>query len=185
MKKIISLVLVMTVCLSLTQIVQANYFSGGFPSAHLTYAVGGGSSSYASTAASQWNGVSSNASFTYDNSQGPYGYNANVITYFNLYDSPSSGLLGKTYPYKNWTGASASLATTNDKWVKAVVYQYKNSSLNTETKRKHTCTHELGHTLGVAHPSSKSTKAVMQQGALSFYNLKNYDKNSLKAKRGE
>lgn len=184
MRKIIGLVLIMTVCLSFTLSVQANHFSGGFPDGHLTYAVGGGSSSYASTATSQWNGVSSNASFTYDDSQGTYGYTADVITYFNLYDAPSSGLLGMTYPYKSWTGTSATSAGINDRWVKAVVYQYKSSYLDTTTKKKHTCTHELGHTLSVAHPSSSTTTAVMQQGALTFYTLKDYDKNSLKAKWG-
>ncbi|MCG1021417.1 hypothetical protein [Sutcliffiella horikoshii] len=160
-------------------------FFRGFGTGHLTYGVGSGSSSRASTAAKQWNGVSSKASLPYSSATNQYGSTANVVTHFNSTAPPTSGALGKMYPYKTYTGTSASLATTSDRWVKAIVYQYKNSLLDTTTKRTKTATHEFRHALSVAHPTSSSTVAVMQQGVLNYYDLKTYDKDSLKAKGGK
>lgn len=96
----------------------------------------------------------------------------------------TAGLLGQTIPYKSYTGTSATPASVKDRWVKAIVYQYKTSNLNTTAKKIHTMTHEFGHALSVAHPSNSSTDAVMKQGAQTTYNLKSYDKSSLKAKWG-
>jgi hypothetical protein len=179
------LVLLASIVLVLPTVSQAGHFSGGFSSGHLTYGLGSGSSSsISSTAASQWNGVSSNVSLTYTSASNLYGSTADIVTHFDNTSPPTSGALGRTYPYKSWTGTSGSLGGTTDTWVKAIVYQYTNSSLNTTTKKTHTATHELGHALSVAHPSSTSTNAVMQKGALTFYDLRTYDKDSLKDKWG-
>lgn len=62
------------------------------------------------------------------------------------------------------TGASANLASVNDRWVKVVVYQHKNSLFSDSNQKIAAATHELGHALSVAHPSNSSIDAVMQQG---------------------
>lgn len=184
MKKVKSL-LVSGLLVSLSfSMSYAGHFSGGFASGKLTYGVRGGDSSIVRTAASQWNGVSSKAGLTYSSATDKYGLKANIVTYANSHSSPTAGLLGQTIPYKSYTGTSATPASVKDRWVKAIVYQYKTSNLNTTAKKIHTMTHEFGHALSVAHPSNSSTDAVMKQGAQTTYNLKSYDKSSLKAKWG-
>lgn len=182
-KKIIGILC--TLSILCTTKVYAGTFSGGFGTGKLTYGVGGGSSSIAKTAASQWNGVSSKVSLTYTSATDKYGSKGNIITYFDSSNAPTAGALGYTYVYKSWTGLSGSIGTTSDRWVKAVVYQYKSSYLDTTTKKTHTATHELGHALSVAHPNSSSTNAVMQQGARTSYKLQPYDKNNLISKWGK
>lgn len=182
--KVISSLIVLCFALSPIFNVHAENFYGGFSSGNLTYGIGGGSSSIASTASSQWNGVSSNASYTYSSATDQYGSTARVITYFDIYTSANAGELGLTIPYKSYTGISASEATTNGTWVKAVVYQYKATELDTTTKKIATASHELGHALSVAHPTTSNGTEVMRQGVKTSYTLTTYDKNSLKAKWG-
>lgn len=122
---------------------------------------------------------------TYTTATDAYGSSANIVTYFDTSNPPTAGLLGEMIPYKSWTGTSASVGSTSDRWVKAVVYQYKNSSLDTTTKKTATATHEIGHALSVAHPSSSNTTAVMRQGVKTSYSLTSYDKDSLKNKWGK
>lgn len=166
--------------------VKAEHFSGGFASGKLTVGAGGSSSvSITKTALSQWNNVSSKVSLTYTTATDTYGSSANIVTYFDTSNPPTAGLLGEMIPYKSWTGTSASVGSTSDRWVKAVVYQYKNSSLDTTTKKTATATHEIGHALSVAHPSSSNTTAVMRQGVKTSYSLTSYDKDSLKNKWGK
>ena len=164
--------------------VYAGTFPGGFPAGTLTYGIGGGSSSIADIAVSQWNGISSKVKLTPSNATGPYGLTANIITYFDSHDAPTAGSLGITYPFSSWTGASANLASVNDRWVKVVVYQYKNSLFSDSNQKIATATHELGHALSVAHPSNSSIDAVMQQGLKMSYKLRSYDKNNLISKWG-
>ncbi|WP_017687199.1 hypothetical protein [Paenibacillus sp. PAMC 26794] len=168
--------------LMLSVSVKAATFSGGFTTGHLTYGVGsGGSSSIASTASKQWNGVSSKVSLTYSSATNQYGSTANIVTYFNSDPPPMTGDFGVMYPYKSWTGTSASPASVDDIWVKASAFQYTNSQLNDTTKRTATATHELGHALSIAHTSED---AVMKQGVKTSYALKTYDITNLKAKWG-
>lgn len=166
-------------------VVKAEHFSGGFGSGKLTVGPGSGSSaSITKTALAQWNNVSSKVKLTYSTSTNMYGPTANIVTYFNTNNPPTAGLLGQLVPYKSWTGTSASVATTKDRWVKAVAYQYKTSNLNTTTRQTATATHELGHGLSVAHPPASNSTAVMRQGIKNSYSLTTYDKNSLKNKWG-
>ncbi|MCI8566721.1 MAG: hypothetical protein HFI39_10450 [Lachnospiraceae bacterium] len=161
----------------------AGIYSGGFATGHLTYNIGG-SEDITTRAASQWNGVTSKASLTYSSATDKYGSSANIITYFDVYESPVYGKLGVTYMYSTW-GLSANLARKNELWVKAICYQYKTTLLNTTTKKVATATHELGHALGIDHPSDTSTDAVMQQGVKTSCSLKAYDKQNLIAKWGK
>lgn len=166
-------------------VVKAEHFSGGFASGKLTVGAGSGSStSITKTSLAQWNGRSSKVALTYTTSTNSYGSTANIVTYFDTSNPPTAGLLGQMIPYKSWTGTSASVGSTSDRWVKAVVYQYKSSSLNTTTKKTATATHELGHALSVAHPPQSNTTAVMRQGVKTSYSLTNYDRNSLINKWG-
>lgn len=160
-------------------------FPGGFFSGRLSYAYEGNSSPYiTNTAANQWNNKSSNVLLYYTSSTDQFGSAANIITYFNTTAPPTSGALGIMYPYRTW-GISSSLAAVNERWVKAVVYQYKTTNLDTTTKRVATATHEFGHAISIAHPPSSTTMAVMQQGIKSFYELKSYDLYSLIDKWGD
>lgn len=179
-----SLVVALSV-LNLSSHTQASEFSGGFSSGHLTWGVGSGSSSIASTAASQWNGASSKASYTYSSATNQYGSTAKVVTHFNSTNQPLSGDLGVIYPYKTWTGTSATSATSSDTWVKVIAYQYKADSLNTDAKRIATATHELGHGLSMAHPPGTSTLSIMVQGVKTDYSTQLYDKLSLQQKWGK
>lgn len=166
-------------------IAHAETFSGGFSTGKLTYAIGnGGNSTIANTAASKWNGVSPKVKLTYSSATSTYGSTANIITYCDSDNSPTSGALGITYPYKSWTGTSATSATPNEKWVKAIIYQYKTPYLNSSEKRIATATHELGHALSIAHPPASNTTAVMRQGVKNSYNLTSYDTSNLKSKWG-
>ena len=163
----------------------ADHYSGGFASGHLTYGIGNGSSATnAVMAASQWNGVSSNVSLTYSSATNTYGSTAHIVTYFNHVSAPTSGDWGYAYLYKSYTGTSALLATENDTFVKAILYQYIHPDLNTSDKQIHTSTHEFGHALSVAHPSWNAGYAVMNQGVSTNYSLQSYDTLSLKDKWG-
>jgi hypothetical protein len=168
----------------LSSSINAGYYTGGFGSGKLTYGVGNGSTWVAQTAASQWNGVSTKVSYTYSTASNMYGSTASVVTYFNLYSPPTAGALGQMYPYKSWTGTYASLAGPNDRWVKAVAYQYTNSLLNTNEKKIATATHELGHCLSIDHAPPGDTAAVMRQDVKTSYSLSSYDRVSLKRKWG-
>ena len=164
---------------------QSAHYSGGFATGRLTYGVGSGSGAIADIAAVQWGNVTSKAKLTRSNATSNGRLTANVITHFNSTAPPTSGALGVMYPYKTWNGTSGSSANSNDRWVKAIVYQYKSSLLNTDAKRIATSTHEFGHALSVAHPSSSNTTAVMRQGVKTSYTLTSYDKNSLINKWGK
>ncbi|AIQ54058.1 zinc-dependent metalloprotease family protein [Paenibacillus sp. FSL R7-0331] len=162
--------------------VKANYYTGGFATGFLTYGVGsGGSSSIASTAAQQWNGVSSKVSLSYSSASNQYGSTANIVTYFNSDPAPTTDDYGITYAYSSYTGTSATPAYYDGLWVKAICFQYTNSALNTTTRKTGTATHELGHALSLDHAYEV---AVMQQGVKDFYTLKSYDINNLKWKWG-
>lgn len=162
----------------------AAHFQGGFSSGHLTYGISGGVISYAHIAAQQWNNVTPNASYTYSSATNTYGPTAHVVVECNVREGETSGLFGQTFPYKTWTGTSATLAGPYDRYVKAFCYQYIHYKLNTDPKRIHTATHEMGHALSVAHPLLTTTDAVMQIGVRTSYFLEDYDRESLISKWG-
>lgn len=167
--------------------VFATVWNGGFGSAStLTYGVQHGSISNANIAASQWNNKSSHVHFSNSQASSVYGLTANIILDLDYTAPPTSGQLGYTYTYKVWTGASAILASTNERRAKAVVYQYKNPIFNVfpASAKIETITHELGHTLSIAHAPVNGPDAVMQQGTKASYSLKPYDIQSLYSKWG-
>lgn len=186
MKKTLCLIfsIIFVLLISFKMPSQAEHFSGGFVSGNLTYAVGGGSVTIAQTAAKQWNGITPKASLTYSTVKNQYGYTAKIIAYCNYTNAPTSLVYGQTYPYRSFTGTSASLATVNETWVKAVCYQYINPSLNTSNKKIKTATHELGHALSLDHPYYEHY-AIMNQGIWDAYKLYTSDKDALKKKWGK
>lgn len=162
--------------------VKANYWAGGFATGVLTYGVGpGGSASIASTAVQQWNGVSSKVKLSYSSATNQYGSTASIVTYFNSERSATTGQLGRMYPYSSYTGISASPASDNSVFVKALAFQYVDPLLNSDTRRIGTATHEIGHALSLDHVW---TNAVMEDGVKDFYTLKSSDINNLKWKWG-
>lgn len=179
--------------LSAAVVVKAECFSGGFASGVLTVGTGLESNvEITKIAVAQWNGVSSKVSLTskpyedtYDNSVeivSEYDLEkppiTDIVTEFDTVKAPTAGALGLMVPYSDWTYYSSTIGSLNDRWVKAVVYQYKSSYLDTTTKKAATAAHELGHALSVGHPPM-GTEALMQQGAKTSYLLKDYDRKTL------
>lgn len=86
-------------------------------------------------------------------------------------------------PYKsNYTRAS-----TSDVWYVCDVNLYDNQmdkyGFNTYQK-KATCTHEVGHSLSLAHTNDLSTVEVMDQGIGKALSPTDIDKGHLKLKWG-
>lgn len=171
--------------LSLSQPAYATHFSGGFASASsLTYVNGNGSTwfrdSAVKIAAQQWDNASNSVGLTYSTASGTYGYTASIVVYDSTSTDPNA--FGETFPYKSFTGASASPGTTTDTWVKVSISIYTNNLSNSETQE--TTTHEMGHALSIAH-SSGTTEAIMTPNDfMGRYTLYSYDINSLRAKWG-
>lgn len=162
-------------CIFTTQ-AKADIYPGGFASGHLSYGIGGGSSSNVDAAAAQWNGTGlSTVSLTRNNTTNTYGPVANIVTYCGTHEPPTSGDLGEMIPYKAWTGTSATPAGIGDTWNKAIVYQYANSALSTTTRKIATITHELGHCLALAHPTNSPSSSIMYQGVKDSYAIAYYD----------
>lgn len=161
--------------------VKADIFAGGFATGVLTVAPGTSSStSITQTALAQWNNVSSKVKLTYTTTSST----AKIVTHFQNTNAPTAGLLGQMVPYKTWTSSSGTLAGVSDVWVKALVYQYKSSYLDTTVKQTATATHEIGHALSIAHPTTTDNTAIMRQGIKTSYTLGNYDKTNLISKWG-
>lgn len=171
--------------LTLSQTVFAYTFTGGFASASsLTYVNGNGSDWFRDSAvkigAQQWDNASSKVGLTYSTASGTYGYTASIVVNDSTSSDPNA--CGETFPYKSFTGTSATPATTSDTWVKVSISIYTNNLTNAEIQE--TATHELGHALSVKH-SDATTNAIMNPNTfMGRYTLYTYDIDSIRAKWG-
>ena len=123
-------------------------------------------------AISNWEGISSEVSFT----EGEHKY----ADKYYVGKSSIEGLLGRMDPY------SASGITSLDKnWNYTKVHIFDNNMKSygmTKAQRISNATHEIGHSLKLAHPTQTVT-SVMNQGIQSI-GPKSYDKSELKDKWG-
>jgi len=100
---------------------------------------------------------------------------------------PGKCNLGVQVPYKkNWLGSIVG-ASNSDTWLYSTVTIYHNSMTDCVSmdyaEKVSNATHEVGHSLGLDHPSSGSASSVMQQGVQSI-GPTTYDKNDIIAKWG-
>lgn len=140
-------------------VAKAERFAGSFSTGNLTFGFGSSIQVNAdafSNYARMWNGKSSKVVLTREYST--YGVNAKIryeldYDYFNPY------LLGQTQAFLP-SGAAAPNQSTNPggTWGKVVVTIYARSTDN--NNRPWVVTHETGHALSIAHPST-NTNAVM------------------------
>jgi len=138
-------------------------------------------------ARAQWSGISSRVALNKTSST------ANNPDKYYVGNTSSAGLLGLTTPYIYRNGVLVDGSQNlDDVWEKTNVSIYDNTFQQngfTATERLGTATHELGHSLKLAHPGQGScrvtaipdgTTAVMVQGRKA-YGVQQYDKRELKA----
>lgn len=166
------------------QKLNAVSFSGGFNSSvvkNLPYYNASGKS-YLSTAANNWNGISSMVK-----SASASDYHSRVYLAESL--SGASGVLGRIVPYKSscyWPIDPShrlncfSVANTYETWDYVYLYVYTNNATSS-TSKKYTAVHEYGHVLSQSHNYENS---VMRQGIYALTSPTTYDINSLKSRWG-
>lgn len=175
------------------QIVYGDYWAGGrvgktdckisayYDSSVATFGYTG---TYDSARAA-WGGISSKVSIGKTTSK-----TGNPDIYYVAND-PTGMNLGRTYPYVQGASGPVQEDNTTADWVYCTVYSYDNvlkASSATAADKTMNATHEIGHTLKQAHPSTSQT-SVMNQGLPSLNanvaaSPTTYDKGELKAKWG-
>lgn len=171
---------ILLICFGITSVVYADIWSGG----------------------KYWDGV---AIVQYDNSVSTYGYATNydsamgnwknisskvdlikashdAADIYYVGETASSTTIGRIIPYDSY----GRVADLNSKWYRVTVHMYDNTmkSFNmTSAQITSNATHEIGHSLKLAHPSG-TIGSVMNQGIQSIGPTV-YDKNELKRKWGE
>jgi len=181
-KKLLSMVAASLVTVFLfASISFADFFSGGRSSA-VFYAyydssvTSYGYTSHYDAARANWNGISQEVAINKTSSPSgtPDKYYVGTTT--------TPGLLGRTIPYKA-SGGTYVPASTSEQWAYCTVSIYHNTMSDNNMNHSQivsNATHELGHTLSLAHPTSFQI-SVMNQGIQSI-GPTTYDKNQLKAK---
>ncbi|MFB7157312.1 hypothetical protein [Lysinibacillus sp. NPDC056232] len=101
----------------------------------------------------------------------------------------TAGLLGYAPPYKYAAdGVNFILADTSDKWAYSTVSAYDNQIKALRLTRTEivssVTTHEIGHTLSLAH-SPSGVSSVMTKSAITNFAPTTYDKNDLVSKWGK
>lgn len=187
-KKAICLFMMLTIYLSLNAgDVYAYYdvFPGRFDTGKLTYGVLASSNeSYAKTAVSQWNNISSKVKIT--RYTGKNQNDAKLKLCFNKIAAPTKGSLGVTFLQRK-SGSIYQPVSSSDIWTSATCIQYTNSNATTKKQKLKTCVHEIGHALSLAHPTPGPAVApsIMEQGIRDDYHLYERDKKSLIYKFGK
>ncbi|MFD0698545.1 hypothetical protein ACFQZT_31205 [Paenibacillus sp. GCM10027628] len=136
-----------------------------------------------------WGGISSKVAITYTSS--------NTSTSDEYYAGYSSivGRLGYTQPYKTDSLGLHQMASTSETWTYCVVSLYDNNikaskngsnpdgSLTRAQIVSSVTTHEIGHSLSLAH-SPTGTASVMTANDITNFPPNTYDKTDLKSKWG-
>ncbi|WP_404559654.1 MULTISPECIES: hypothetical protein [unclassified Paenibacillus] len=180
-KKLFSMVGILSIAvISISSTSFATSFTGGRSSANFnayydsSVSTNGYTSAY-DTARSDWSAASGSVNI------GKTTSTSGTPDKYYVGSTATSGLLGVTTPYNT----SGGVAGVSDRWAFATVAIYHNQmeafGMNSAQKTSN-ATHEIGHTLSQAHPSTSSS-SVMKQGIQSI-GVQAYDKQSLIAKWG-
>lgn len=139
-------------------------------------------------ARSKWSGISSKVSIGKTN-------NATTSTdQYHVGDNPVAHYYGQTY----FTNKNGNIVDPNIKnWDYSIIFVYHNNmvedDMNNDTNKKNITTHEVGHSIGLAHTNEISgtlrASSVMTSGSDPFVNHNvtspsDYDKDELKYKWG-
>ncbi|MBN7774463.1 hypothetical protein [Clostridium aminobutyricum] len=129
---------------------------------------------------SNWNNISSKVSLSITTSTSDY------PDKYYIGNTATNGLWGQTAIYKKNLLGQIVTAQTTDTWVYSTIVLYDNQmkayNMNA-AEVKSTATHEVGHTLSLAHTTA-SVESVMREGAIQFIGPTTYDITQLKAKWG-
>ncbi|WP_208585747.1 zinc metalloprotease [Gracilibacillus suaedae] len=136
-----------------------------------------GYSSVFSAAVTRWEGVSSEVVFDKVNTA--------ISTADRYYVGTAAGdVTGRIYPYDS----SGNVVGTWQYWTRVHAWLYHNNMYQANfsyTNKVATATHEIGHTLKLAHPQSNlDLNNIMEQGKKNYSTLSWYDKSSLRSKWG-
>ncbi|MFM9282163.1 hypothetical protein [Paenibacillus jiagnxiensis] len=186
-KKVISLVSVASLSvLTFASISYATIWAGGrssganFSAYYDSSVASYGYTNHYDSARADWNSASSsvNITKTTSTSGNPDKYYVGV--------SSVAGLLGQISRY---TSSGQVVTSLSDDWAYATVSIYHNNmdaygeDGMSQSERISNATHEVGHTLSMAHPVT-SRSSVMKQGVQSI-GVQSYDKESLIEKWGD
>lgn len=122
-----------------------------------------------------WRGISSNVTFTTTGSHAYYDK-------YHVSTTSSDGLLGRIVPYIS----SGNTTNLNSEWGYVRVYVFENTFAEngySNTDRLATATHEVGHSIKLAHPSG-DVSSNMNQGIGKPSSPTSYDRSELRRKWG-
>ncbi len=131
------------------------------------------------SALSNWLAISSNINYSWGNSS-----NQSRDDEYYATTTSTAGLLGYTEPMKKILFINVD-ADVNENWDFCRVYIYTNqmdANNMTDAQKISNATHEIGHSLKLAHPTSSHT-SVMNQGIQSI-GPTDYDRSELISKWG-
>lgn len=170
---------------------SANTFSGGRSSAIFSAYYDVSVSQYGYTSIyddgrTNWNGVSSKVTVSKSSS------NCSSCDEYYAGTTANNGLLGYTQPYNSFHVAL--VITANNTWKYCVLSLYDNQikasnagssgpGLTRAEIVSSVTTHEIGHSLSLAH-SPSGTTSVMTANDITDFAPNTYDKNELKSKWG-
>ena len=176
MKKLVGIVASGLILFSISNIINAEVFIGRFLSGNIKYYTFEGDQALTRSAAPIWNNVSSKVTLT--EVTDPNVINI-ILVSSNYLNPPSPGVLGLTSLYWGQTKVD-----TTGTWNREYCYQYKSSHFPNNQSRSNTISHEIGHTLSIAHPPATDSVSIMRQGIKSQSTLSAYDRINLIAKWG-
>lgn len=188
MKKLITLILA-GVLMTVTTTIYATTFNhihegGGKFSAYYDSSIASyGYTSHFDFARNSWAGISPNVAISKSSSRG------SGIDEYYVGTSGTPHNYGLSLPYRGVFGKGIRVSPTTSNWTYSVISVYDNNlqadGLKNSTNIRHTTTHELGHSLGLAHTADTSNQAlsVMTEGSLADRSINTpsaYDKNQLR-----
>lgn len=168
-----------------SQVVSADLFSGGRTSGIFEVYYDKSVSNYGYTtiyddAYYQWNGITAKVSLSKTTST------TNYPDKYYVGETSTPGLLGQMTPYKKDSNGNIVKASLDETWLYSTVAIYDNtmdSANMTRAERVGNATHEVGHTLSLAHPSIV-VESIMNQGIQDIAPT-TYDKDELRRKWGK
>lgn len=187
-KAFLGSIFVLVALMLIVQSAMATTFSGGQPDGKFNAFYDSSVSSYGYTphydaARAKWNATATSVNIGKTTSTSSYPDKYYVGTATN---PPGSCLLGQIAPYK-LSGGSVVSASSSDTWMYSTVAIYHNSMTECVSMSYDevvsNATHEVGHSLALAHTTGTTSASVMYQGIQSI-GPTTYDKNEIIGKWG-